>query len=86
MSIAIIDGHVVDQPIHVLTETEADVVTKVLRSQGLRVEATEPDFFGVVHIWAKHATDTRGEVRTLRAFEAVTDSPIEYHPFKAGAK
>lgn len=76
----IVEGHCVNRIGHQLTATEAAVITKVLAAEGIRVEPTEPDFFGVVHIWAKERTDTAGEVRALRAFRAVTDSPLAWHP------
>jgi hypothetical protein len=73
------DGTRVDRVGHALTETEAAVVTKVLAAEGIRVEPTEPDGLGVVHLWAKQAYGTAVEVRTLRAFSAVTDGPLAYH-------
>jgi hypothetical protein len=73
------DGHRVDLIAHRITATEAATVAKVLAAEGLRVEPTEPDFEGVVHLWAKQLTDTPGEVRVLRAFQAVTDGPLAFH-------
>jgi len=73
------DGRPVDLIAHRITPTEAATVAKVLAVEGLRVEPTEPDFEGVVHLWAKQVTSTRGEVRVLRAFRAVTDEPLAFH-------
>jgi hypothetical protein len=73
------DGRPVDLIAHRITATEAATVTKVLAVEGLHVEPTEPDAFGVVHLWAKQLTDTPGEVRVLRAFQAVTDGPLAFH-------
>jgi hypothetical protein len=77
------DGHRVDHIAHRITATEAATVAKVLAAEGLRVEPTEPDFEGVVHLWAKQLTDTPGEVRVLRAFQAVTDGPLAFHQGEA---
>ena len=73
------DGRPVDLIAHRITPTEAATVAKVLAVEGLRVESTEPDFDGVVHLWAKQELDTRGEVRVLRAFGAPTDGPLAFH-------
>jgi hypothetical protein len=73
------DGRPVDLIAHRITPTEAATVAKVLAVEGLRVEPTEPDAFGVVHLWAKQPTSTRGEVRIVRAFRAVTDEPLAFH-------
>lgn len=73
------DGHVVDHIGHQLTDTEAATITKVLAAEGIRVEPTEPDAHGVVHLWAKGEYGIEGEVRVLRAFTAVTDTPLAYH-------
>jgi hypothetical protein len=73
------DGRPVDLIAHRITPTEAATVAKVLAVEGLRVEPTEPDAFGVVHLWAKQVTSTRGEVRIVRAFRAVTDEPLAFH-------
>lgn len=75
----IVAGHVVEHVAHELTPAEAATITKVLAAEGLRVEPTEPDVFGVVHLWAKQPLGTVGEVRVLRAFSAVTDSPLAFH-------
>lgn len=83
MITAIIDGRAVDLIAHRITATEAATVAKVLAAEGLRVEPTEPDFDGVVHLWAKQLTDTPGEVRVLRAFQAVTDGPLAFHQGEA---
>lgn len=79
MRTEIIGGHVVDRIAHQLTDTEATVITKVLAAEGIRVEPTEPDLYGVVHLWALQPVDTPGEVRALRAFRAVTDAPLHWH-------
>ena len=73
------DGRRVDHYGHPITETEAATVTKVLAAEGLRVEPTDPDAFGVVHLWAKTPLNTLGEVRVLRAFRAVYDGPLAFH-------
>jgi hypothetical protein len=74
------DGRPVDRVAHHITPTEAATVAKVLAAEGIRVEPTEPDIWGVVHLWAKQPTDTRAEVRVLRAFRALTDGPLAFHP------
>lgn len=79
--ITVIDdsGTRIDLVGHEITTSEAATVAKVLAAEGIRVEPTEPDFFGVVHLWAKVPIGTAGEVRALRAFRAVTDSPLAWH-------
>jgi sulfur carrier protein ThiS len=77
------DGHRVDLVGHRITASEAATVAKVLAAEGLRVEPTEPDFEGVVHLWAKTPLDTLGRVRVLRAFQAVTDGPLAFHQGEA---
>lgn len=77
MRVEIASGHVRTVVARRLTEDRAAVVTAVLRTQGLHV-SPEVDVFGVVHLWTK-PTDTAGEIRVLRAFAAVTDSPLAYH-------
>jgi hypothetical protein len=73
------DGRPVDLIAHRITATEAATVTKVLAVEGLHVEPTEPDAFGVVHLWAKRTMNTAEEFRTIRAFKAVTDGPLAFH-------
>jgi hypothetical protein len=73
------DGRPVDLVAHRITPTEAATVAKVLAVEGLRVEPTEPDAFGVVHLWAKQPCSTLGEVRIVRAFQALTDGPLAFH-------
>ena len=73
------DGRPVDLIAHRITPTEAATVAKVLAVEGLRVEPTEPDFEGVVHLWAKEPMSTAEEFRTIRAFKAITDGPIAFH-------
>ena len=73
------DGRPVDLIAHRITATEAATVAKVLAVEGLRVEPTEPDAFGVVHLWALQYTGTAGEVRVLRAYRAITDGPLAFH-------
>jgi hypothetical protein len=75
----IVHGRAVEQVAHELTQVEAATVVKVLAAEGIAVEPTEPDFFGVIHLWAKRPTDTAGEVRALRAFRAVTDQTLHWH-------
>lgn len=77
------DGRPADLIAHRITATEASTVAKVLAAEGLRVEPTEPDFEGVVHLWAKTPLGTRGEVRVLRAFRALTDGPLAFHQGEA---
>lgn len=72
-------GHVIDQIGHHLTQVEAATLVKVLAADGIHIEPTEPDAFGVVHLWAKQPTDTAAEVRVLRAFRAVYDGPLAWH-------
>lgn len=83
MITAIIDGRPVDRVAHHITPAEAATVAKVLAAEGIRIEPTEPDAFGVVHLWAKQPTDTRAEVRVLRAFQALTDGPLAFHQGEA---
>lgn len=73
------DGLRVERVGHQLTDTEAATIAKVLAAEGIRVEPTEPDVHGVVHLWAKGEYGTEGEVRVIRAFAAVTDTPLAYH-------
>jgi len=73
------DGRPVDLIAHRITPTEAATVAKVLAVEGLRVEPTEPDFDGVVHLWAKQPMNTAEEFRTIRAFKAITDGPLAFH-------
>jgi hypothetical protein len=73
------NGHAVDRIGHKITTAEASVITKVLAAEGIRIEPAS-DVFGVLHLWAKTPIGTAGEVRVLRAFKAVGDSPLEYHP------
>jgi hypothetical protein len=73
------DGRSFDLIAHRITATEAATVAKVLAAEGLRVEPTEPDFEGVVHLWAKRPMNTAEEFRTIRAFKAVTDGPLAFH-------
>ncbi len=73
------DGRRVDHIGHPITRTEAATVTKVLAAEGIRIEPTEPDAFGVVHLWAREPIDTAAAVRTLRAFHAVSDGPFACH-------
>jgi hypothetical protein len=75
----IVDGRPLTRVAHHITPSEAAVVTKVLAAEGIRVEPTEPDAFGVVHLWAKGCIDTAAEVRVLRAYAAVTDGPLAFH-------
>lgn len=77
--ITVVDGHTVTQTVHELTDTEVATITKVLAALGVRVELTEPDFYGAVHVWALEPCDTTWEVRALRATSAVTDSPLIWH-------
>lgn len=79
ITVVLADGRPVDLIAHRITPTEAATVAKVLAVEGLRVEPTEPDAFGVVHLWAKQHTGTLGEVRVLRAFQALTDGPLAFH-------
>jgi hypothetical protein len=76
---AIVNGRSVDLIAHRITDVEAATVAKVLAAEGLRVEPTEPDIEGVVHLWAKRPMDTAEEFRTIRAFQAVTDGPLAFH-------
>lgn len=80
MRTLIADGHVRDVVGHEITPIEAATVVKVLAAFGIHIMPTEPDFFGVVHLWAREPIDTRGEARALAAFRAVTDSPLAWHP------
>ena len=73
------DGRPVDLIAHRITPAEAATVAKVLAAEGLRVEPTEPDAFGVVHLWAKQPCSTRQEVRIVRAFRAIDDGPLAFH-------
>jgi hypothetical protein len=76
---SIVNGRPVDLIAHRITVTEAATVAKVLAAEGLRVEPTEPDFEGVVHLWAKQSMDTAEEFRTIRAFKAVYDGRLAFH-------
>jgi hypothetical protein len=76
---SIVNGRPVDLIAHRITADEAATITKVLAAEGLRIEPAT-DVFGVLHLWAKTPIGTAGEVRVLRAFKAVGDSPLEYHP------
>lgn len=77
------DGRPVDLIAHRITATEAATVAKVLAAEGLRVEPTEPDFEGVVHLWAKQLMDATEEFRTIRAFQAIYDGRLAFHQGEA---
>lgn len=75
--IAILGGHVIDQPVRELTDTDAHLVTATLAAAGIRVEPVLCD--QVVHLWAKRPTTTEQEVRALAAFREVTDCRLAWH-------
>lgn len=79
ITLILADGRPCDYVRHHITATEAATVAKVLAAEGLRVEPTEPDFDGVVHLWAKQLMDASEEFRTIRAFKAITDGPLAFH-------
>lgn len=79
MITAIVDGRAVPRYAHHITDLEAHIVARVLATQGIHVEPTEPDGLGVVHLWARGPVATRDEVTVLRAFAAISDGPFAFH-------
>lgn len=72
-------GRVVEQVTHELTDTDQTQVTAALAAHGIRVEPVV-DVFHVLHLWALAPVTTRQEVEALRAFRAVTDARLIWHP------
>lgn len=76
--VVIAQGHattVLDRP---LTAAAAGQVAAILHSSGIPVEPST-DSAGVVHLFPLRLLATVEEVVVLRAFRAVSDSPIAWH-------
>lgn len=78
MTLAILNGHVVDRPVRELTDRDAHLVTATLAAQGIHVEPVV-DVWHVVHLWAAAPVTTEQEVRALYAFHEVTDCRLAFH-------
>lgn len=76
MSLAIIDGHVVDTPAQPLTLDDAEHVVADLALRDIYVSAT---LGPVVVIEPLTLLTTRQEAQMLGAFHAVTDCRLECH-------
>ncbi len=67
---------------HEITAAESRTVCAVLHSQHIDVDV-DVDERHVVHVRARRACSTVDEVRALRAFAAVTDCRLAWHPAAA---
>lgn len=79
MITVISDGRAVNRIAHEITDREAHIVSRVLATQGIHVEPTEPDVYGVVHLWAMRPVTTAQEVRAIAAFKAISDGLFHFH-------
>jgi hypothetical protein len=78
VTLAILNGHVVERPVRELTDTDAHLVTATLAAQGIHIEPVV-DVWHVVHLWATRPVTTEQEVRAIRAFRDVTDCRLAWH-------
>lgn len=83
MTLAILNGHVVETHVRELTDHDAHLVTATLAAQGIHVEPVV-DVFHVVHLWAKSPTTTAQKVCAIAAFRDVTDCRLACHWAVAG--
>ncbi len=73
-------GHARQVVAHHITAAEAAAVCNVLRSvEGIQVSA-DVGYDGTLNLRPSCPVSTGQEVAVLRAFTAVTDSPLHWHP------
>jgi hypothetical protein len=75
----IVRGHVVERPGREISDTQAISVAAGLLAAGIHVVPVV-DVFHTLHLWAQQPTTTPQEVAALRAFHAVTDVRMAWHP------
>jgi hypothetical protein len=66
-----------------LTGVEANAIGVALNQRHIPV-AVSVDACHVIHLWPWLPLTTTDEVRAMRAFAAVTDAPLRWHPAVGG--
>jgi hypothetical protein len=78
VTLAILNGHVVERPVRELSDTDAHHVRAQLAATGVQV-VVGMDLDHVVHIFAIEPVSTEQEVRALAAFMRRTDCRLAWH-------
>lgn len=80
MRTLISSGHVVDVVGHFITQPVATAVCTVLAGVEHIPVSADVGYDGTVHLRPARPLATLEEVTAMRAFTAVTDAPLRWHP------